>query len=217
MQSEYLINFLNEKNIPLVTKKRKTYITYAGFDQQYTYVLKDGIIKISITQQDGRNFNIDYIQGPDIVSIMRDEVSAFTASPFTIRVESEMASFYTVPRVLFWQYVNNDRHLQAYIKEYYRRNLSRSLRRAQLMIMNGKTGAVCAFIYDLVQNFGHRVAEGYLVDFQVTNEDIGGFCGISTSNSVNRILHKLKEEQVIEMDNQKILVKDPDYIKQFVL
>ena len=62
MQSEYLINFLNEKNIPLVTKKRKTYITYAGFDQQYTYVLKDGIIKISITQQDGRNFNIDYIQ-----------------------------------------------------------------------------------------------------------------------------------------------------------
>ena len=43
-----------------------------------------------------------------------------------------------------------------------------------------------------------------------------GFCGISTRNSVNRILRGLREENVITMVNQKIVVLDKDYLKQFI-
>ncbi|WP_418776805.1 helix-turn-helix domain-containing protein [Holdemanella biformis] len=82
--------------------------------------------------------------------------------------------------------------------------------------MNGKNGAVCAFIYQLIPLFGREVNNGILIDFQVTNDDIAGFCGISTRNSVNRILRGLREENVITMVNQKIVVLDKDYLKQFI-
>lgn len=39
---------------------------------------------------------------------------------------------------------------------------------------------------------------------------------ISTRNSVNRILRGLREENVITMVNQKIVVLDKDYLKQFI-
>ncbi len=42
-------------------------------------------------------------------------------------------------------------------------------------------------------------AYGILIDFNITNEDIAGFCGISTRNSVNRIIHDLKEEGVVKL------------------
>lgn len=216
MGSNYLIKFLEEKEVPTITKKRHTYLTYYGLEQQDTYVLKEGVIKTSIILRDGREFNISYIKGPDIISLLKDEVSQYTSAPFNVRIESETATFYRIPRVLFWEYVNQDSKLQDYVNSYYRNKLAEAIFRQQLMAMNGKNGAVCAFIYQLIPLFGRKVNNGILIDFQVTNDDIAGFCGISTRNSVNRILRGLREENVITMVNQKIVVLDKDYLKQFI-
>ena len=98
---------------------------------------------------------------------------------------------------------------------YYRKKLSEAIYRQQLMTMNGKNGAVCAFIYYLVGLFGREVKKGIFIDLQVTNDDIAGFCGISTRNSVNRILRGLRDEKVIQIVNNKILIKNVDYLKQY--
>lgn len=193
MGSNYLIKFLEEKEVPTITKKRHTYLTYYGLEQQDTYVLKEGVIKTSIILRDDREFNISYIKGPDIISLLKDEVSQYTSAPFNVRIESETATFYRIPRVLFWEYVNQDTKLQDYVNSYYRNKLAEAIFRQQLMTMNGKNGAVCAFIYQLISLFGREVNNGILIDFQVTNDDIAGFCGISTRNSVNRILRGLRE------------------------
>ena len=214
--SNYLIKFLEEKDVPTVTKKRHTYLTYYGLEQQDTYVLKEGVIKTSIILRDGREFNISYIKGPDIISLLKDEVSQYTSAPFNVHIESDTAVFYRIPRVLFWEYVNQDTNLQDYVNSYYRNKLSEAILRQQLMTMNGKNGAVCAFIYSLIPLFGRKLKDGIIIDFQVTNDDIAGFCGISTRNSVNRILRGLREENVITMVNQKILILDEDYLKQFI-
>lgn len=216
MGSNYLIKFLEKKDVPTVTKKRHTYLTYYGLEQQDTYVLKEGVIKTSIILRDGREFNISYIKGPDIISLLKDEVSQYTSAPFNVRIESDTAVFYRIPRVLFWEYVNQDTNLQDYVNSYYRNKLSEAILRQQLVTMNGKNGAVCAFIYSLIPLFGRKLKDGIIIDFQVTNDDIAGFCGISTRNSVNRILRGLREENVITMVNQKILILDEDYLKQFI-
>ena len=65
MDNEYLLNFLKEKNVPIIQKKRHTYLAYYGLEQQDTYVLKEGVIKTSIILHDGREFNISYINTPD--------------------------------------------------------------------------------------------------------------------------------------------------------
>ena len=216
MNNSYLLSFLSQRNIPTITRKRHTYLTYCGLEQQYTYILKEGVVKTSIILKDGREFNIAYLKGPNIISLLRDEISSYTSAPFNVRVETEEATFYLIPRVEFWNYINNDRKLQDYVKEYYRLNLAEAIQRQQLMSMNGRTGAVCAFLYTLVHQFGKEHRNGWLIDFPVTNEDIAGFCGISTRNSVNRILHNLKEQGIIDIQNQKILVMDMLYMQQYV-
>ncbi|HCT7448838.1 TPA: winged helix-turn-helix domain-containing protein, partial [Enterococcus faecalis] len=68
----------------------------------------------------------------------------------------------------------------------------------------------------LIDLFGVQTEEGILIDFQVTNEDIAGFCGISTRNSVNRIIHDLKEEKVIDIKKQKIVIYDQSYLADYI-
>ena len=61
---------------------------YYGLEQQDTYVLKEGIVKTSIILRDGREFNISYIKGPDIISLLKDEVSQYTSHlTFVLRVK----------------------------------------------------------------------------------------------------------------------------------
>ncbi|HBI2062482.1 TPA: Crp/Fnr family transcriptional regulator [Enterococcus faecalis] len=185
-------------------------------EEAYTYVLKKGVVKTSIILKDGREFNLSYIVSPDIISLLRDEVSNYTSAPFNIRIESEEASFYRIPRTVFWEYVREDAVLQDYVRDYYRAKLSESISSLQNMTMNGKKGAVCTFIYQLIGLFGVQTEEGILIDFQVTNEDIAGFCGISTRNSVNRIIHDLKEEKVIDIKKQKIVIYDQSYLADYI-
>ena len=185
---KYLIDFLEKENTPIIKKKKHMYLAYRGLEQAYTYVLIDGVVKTSIIMKDGREFNLEYVTPVDIVSLVRDEVSNYTSAPFNVRIESDEATFYRIPRIKFWEYVRDDKHLQDYIREYYRNKLSETIESLQYMTMNGKKGAVCSFLYKLMNQFGVEVEDGILIDFNVTNEDIAGFCGISTRNSVNRII-----------------------------
>ncbi|WP_244924258.1 helix-turn-helix domain-containing protein [Holdemanella biformis] len=63
--------------------------------------------------------------------------------------------------------------------------------------------------------FGIQTQKGIFIDLQVTNEDIANFCGITTRNSVNRVIRGLKEKHVIQVKNNRIIVLDMDYLKQF--
>lgn len=209
---EYLLNYLEAHQVPTIKKKRHTYLTYHGLAEYYTYVLKDGIIKNSIILQDGREYNLSYIARPDVISLLRDEVSRSTDQPFNVRIESEYATFYQVNRVTFWKYVNSTPELQNYVKNYYRKKLDENIIRLQRMVMNGKKGALCAFIYSLVDLFGRKVNEGILIDFVVTNDDIAGFCGISSRSSVNRMLKELRTDGIITIKNHKFIIQDVSYL-----
>ena len=52
MNHEYLLEFLEKKDIPTVHKLRHAYLTYYGLDHQNTYVLKEGVVKTSIILRD---------------------------------------------------------------------------------------------------------------------------------------------------------------------
>jgi CRP-like cAMP-binding protein len=117
----------------------------------------------------------------------------------------------------FWADVNRDRLLQDYVKEYYRRNLMDTMKKMQQMLMNGKFGAVCTQINELYETFGVQTTEGVLIDFEVTNEEIARFCGITSASSVNRMMQKLRESGALKSVDRKLLVTDIDFIRENII
>lgn len=217
MDNRVLSAYLAEHDFPIVVKDRKKYLTYEGLQDRYVYILKSGIIKTSVISRDGREFNLEYINGLEIVSLLKDEYSQFIDAPFNIRIESETAELYQIDRVQFWQDINSNNGLQIYVKDYYRVRLLHSMKKMQQMLMNGKFGAVCAQIYELYDMFGVHTDEGMLIDFVVTNEEIAHFCGIASASSVNRMMQQLRDLGAIEMKNRKILIKNLDVIKDNII
>ena len=210
----YLLHRLESWGYTLEERPRHTYLAYCGLDQPFTYVLAHGVVKTSIILKSGKEFNIAYLKGPSIISLLRDEVSAVTSAPFNIRVESERASFYKVPRVELWQNINGDPGLQQYVKEYYRQRWSESIRSQQLMAMNSKKGVVCGFLLNLAQKFGRTISDGVMIDLVIPYEDIAGFCGISTRNSVNRIITELRRDGLLELRNRHFVIPSLEGLRE---
>ena len=125
--------------------------------------------------------------------MFKDVVVDCKFSSLMIRVESDEASFYCVSKELFNQLLNEHSELVEYVNMYYRKKLSETISRQELMTMNGKNGAVCAFIYYLVTMFGKEARDGILIDLKIT-----------------------REEHVIRTLYNKIMVLDVEYLKQFV-
>lgn len=218
-QGDYLVRYLRRRGVPEVRKTRREYLSHYGLDQEYVYVLVSGVVKASVTLREGTRFNISYIQGPCPVSLLRDEVSSRAKSPYSVRVESREAAYMAVPRVAFWEYVNEDPRLLAYVKDYYRANLEEALYRMRYLTMNGKAGAVGGFLYDLSRRFGARSGDGTVIELDITNEDIAHFCGISSRTSVNRILRGFREQGIIDTSRGegRIVVLAPDRLERYVM
>ena len=213
MNCDYVLKYLEKMEVPIVSKKNHD-IIMCGLEKMI--FLKEGVVKVSSILEDGREYNITYAKGPNLLSLMSDTLREDVAYRIRIRVESDEASFFLVGREDFSRAVKQDEKLKEYVEAYYRENLQRALYRQKCMTMNGKSGAIYAFLYNLISLFGKEIKEGILIDMQVTNDDIAGFCGISTRNSVNRILRGLRENGVISVENQKILIKDKEYLEQYM-
>ncbi|MEQ7171620.1 Crp/Fnr family transcriptional regulator [Enterococcus innesii] len=217
MKKQILRDYLEKQAIPVVIRKKKSYLTYEGIPDRYVYILKKGIIKTSVVTHEGREFNLRYLTDFEIVSLFKDESSQEVEAPFNVRVESEEAELYKIVRDQFWADVNRDRLLQDYVKEYYRRNLMDTMKKMQQMLMNGKFGAVCTQINELYETFGIQTTDGVLIDFEVTNEEIARFCGITSASSVNRMMQKLRESGALKSVDRKLLVTDIDFIRENII
>lgn len=216
MGSQLFSDFFEKYDVPVIRIRRHALLKIDDANEENIYILKDGVVKVSVLMLDGREFNITYLKGFDAISMFKDAVNKNDFSTLMVRVESDEASFYRISKELFMEFVKKDSKLQEYVNSYYRKKLSETISRHKLMTMNGKNGAVCAFLYYLITMFGKEVRNGILIDLKITNDDIAGFCGISTRSSVNRILQGLREEHVIRTLYNKIVVLDVEYLKQYV-
>lgn len=84
-------------------------------NEENIYILKDGVVKVSVFMLDGHEFNITYLKGFDVISMLKDAVNKSDFSSLLIRVESDEASFYRIPKELFMGFVKENPKLREYV------------------------------------------------------------------------------------------------------
>lgn len=105
MNCDYVLQYLEKTEVPIVSKKNHD-IIMCGLEKMI--FLKEGVVKVSSILEDGREYNITYAKGPDLLSLMCDTLREDVAYRIRIRVESEEASFCLVSREDFSRAVKRD-------------------------------------------------------------------------------------------------------------
>ncbi len=218
MKHNILQKYIETHNFPVIEKTYHKYLTFESLEEDFTYILKDGIVKQSVLSKYGMEFNLRYVTGLEITSVLNTGYSKDMGEPYNVRIESDKASFYKVPRSVFLKDINENLELQGYVKDFYHNRLQNSMKKMQCMLTNGRIGAVSTQIYDLMTLFGEKLPDGHiLINFIITNEELGKFCGISTASSVSRILKQLKKENIIRINKQHIIITNLEKLKDNIV
>ena len=212
MNCDYVLKYLEKMEVPIVSKKNHDIIMCVFRKMIF---LKEGVVKVSSILEDGREYNITYDKGPNLLSLMCDTLREDVAYRVRIRVESEEASFCLVSREDFSRAVKRDEKLKEYVEAYYRENLQRALYRQKCMTMNGKSGAIYAFLYNLISLSGKEIKEGILIDMQITNDDIAGLLWYFYQKQCQPYFAWIKRRNVIRIVDNKILILNADYLKPY--
>lgn len=96
MGRELFSDFFIQYDVPVIRIRRHALLKIHDVDEENIYILKDGVVKVSVLTLDGREFNIIYLKGFDVISMFKDAVNKSDFSSLMIRVESDEASFYRI-------------------------------------------------------------------------------------------------------------------------
>lgn len=182
---------------------KDSYLYQEGESADKIYLVVSGMIKLCKITEDGRELsyricNMDQILG-DLTLFTEKCVYLLDAYVLTDAIVLEFNKI-TIEEHFF---LNNN------LAYEFTKAIGETYKRTQLryrdIISQGKRGALIATLIRLANTYGVNKPEGILVNFSITNQELGNFCGISRE-STNKVLRNLKEEGILNTVKGKIII-----------
>ncbi len=180
-------------NVILKTFKKGEYIVQQNEKPKIVYIIKKGITKCFITEENGKDYVLDFSSAGEIIG----EVELLTHKDqyFSTIEALTILEVYVIPKVVFDQLNNEDNDFNMLIKEVLAHRLMNTSKRSSYQQIYPLLYSVLKIIYDFGQ-----------LDEHISKQDLANYLGI-TVRSLNRTLQELVDKKIItinEVDNFEI-------------
>ncbi|MBO2532469.1 MAG: hypothetical protein CW342_06175 [Thermoactinomycetaceae bacterium] len=198
----------------LMTPKRVQSGTNLFQDKEqadYLYFIHEGIVKIFNNTESGEEIALSLKYAGDMVGDpctlsppfqWSNAVTLTDALLGVIRKEELEALMLRHPdlalRFIQWLSVNQ-RILETKVRD---------------LLVYGKTGALASTLIRLCNTCGRETEEGILIPTRLTNQDLANFIG-ATRESVNRMLSRMKRENILSMRSGSLIIHDLNRLREF--
>ncbi|CAM3043279.1 Crp/Fnr family transcriptional regulator [Paenibacillus sediminis] len=203
-------NFAKIKNIMYDFRVSKgSHLFWEGDTADKLYYIKDGKVRITKSNIEGKQFILYMFKTGDFLGQIdpyQDSKQSFNAEAVEDCVIGTVQK--TDLEVLLWQ------HGDLAIEFVRWMGLTHRLTQTKFrdLMLYGKPGALCSTLIRLANTYGVEQGEHILIQERLTNTDLADHIG-AARESVNRMLHELKEQDVLAIENGHILIKKMDYLK----
>lgn len=182
-----------------------SYLYQEGEKGDKIYLVASGKIKLCKVTEDGRELtyricNVDQLLG---------ELTLFTEECV------HLLDAYVMTNSIVWEFKKTTLEEHFFLNTNLAYEMTKAIgenyKRTQLryrdIISQGKRGSLIATLIRLANSYGVKRPDGILINFPLTNQELGNFCGISRE-STNKILRTLKEEGILNSIKSKIIIYD---------
>ena len=175
------------------------------------FIIRQGRVKVSKSSADGREQILHILKEGDIFA----EVVLFDQGVYPATAEA-------VEETRVWLLRNGDMEvlLQNHPKLAVNllRLMGRRLRQAQLLIRDLALHDTCGRLAGLLLRFarreGERTERGIVLDLDLTRQELASMIGTSRE-TVARILSRFQREGLLELDKQKIVIRDEQKLRDW--
>lgn len=184
-----------------------TLICQQGEVQERLFIVVEGLLDIYILAENGRKYTQAVYRQGDIVG----ELEIFEGKPFVSNVEAlTKIKLIGLPRDLFLKWIELDHHFTLYLLRKVTRlfyDLSQKAGEDKLYSLYHR---ICRHLLSHVEGRRQNGEEIRVVmDKQKLSQQLA-----VTPRSINRVLQKLKQKGILELDSHTLRVKDIEKLRK---
>lgn len=179
----------------------------------YIYILLRGSVSLGRVHMKGKEFILKILSGEELILeyqlFKKQPKYHFFAKTFT---DCEMLM---IKREEFEDFVQGNERVQNALSSWLSTRYLKAQMKCQDLMMNGKKGGLYSIIIRLCNSYGIMTDEGILIDIPLTHQELANFT-YGTREVVQRMLKELREKDIITYNQQRLVVRDINYLKESV-
>ena len=183
---------------------------YEGDDVKALYYIKSGRVKLTKTNEDGKEIILSFMQTDDLVGEFGGMDCEYHGYEAEI-VEEGMVGVIMMRDLEIYLSQNGEMALE------FIRWMGTAQRMMQYklrdLLMNGKAGALASMLIRACNSYGKVTPEGILITQKMNHADIAELIG-ATRENVTKTLSGWKEQGIVEVSQGRILVRELSELHQ---
>jgi CRP/FNR family transcriptional regulator, cyclic AMP receptor protein len=192
-----------ESNILRRFYKKHSILHFPKMLDKYVYFLKEGIIKIAVTNKDGREFIKYLLKQGNLFGTIPLLGGAESQEDYAVTLEDSCVCFIDSAKLKQWMEENDDLRTKIY-KQIGSRIHKVENRLVSMIFKNART-RIQEFIIDFVTEFGSVTENGYEIKNILTHDDIAKLTATSRQ-TVSSVLSRLRNKKWLEYNNRYIKI-----------
>ncbi|MCQ6280977.1 Crp/Fnr family transcriptional regulator [Bacillus sp. EB600] len=190
--------------------EKGTFLFQEGSLANELYIIHSGIVQINKIIPDGRELTIRMCTSGDLIC----ELDLFCpAEKYLLsgRV-TESGEVSVIMKDVLEEKLSKDHILAAEFMRWMGFQFRKTQAKFRDLVLNGKKGALYSTLIRIVNSFGEKTNEGFLISVPLTNQELANFCGTSRE-VVNRLLSELRKEGVISVNKGIITIHNLEFLR----
>lgn len=179
----------------------------------YVYILLRGSVALGRVHMKGKEFILKILSGEEVII----EYQLFKQQPkyhFYAKTFTD-CELLMIKRTEFEHFAKDHPVAINALTSYLSTRYLKAQMKCQDLMMNGKKGGLYSIIIRLCNSYGVMTDEGILIDIPLTHQELANFT-YGTREVIQRMLKDLREKDVISYHNQRLTVKNINYLKDGV-
>jgi CRP-like cAMP-binding protein len=199
-----------EKLTRMLEVKRGTRLYLPGDPSDQIFLLKSGVVKISMTTTDRREVILALLHAGDIFG----ELAVVDDAPRDHVAEAyEDSVICALSRDTMLRLIRETPEIAFQITKLIGLRLRTFRSRIEELLCRSAHARVAHALLDLAEQHGVHDAEGILIPLRLSQGDLGRLVGLSRE-TVNGILQEWRAQNLLAMDRRTIRLRDPGRLRQ---
>lgn len=187
------------------------YLFHEGDPAQYFYFVRSGQIFIMKYAESGRVLSLRLATKGSIIG----ELPLYEENPVYIfnavaQIQSEV---YAIEFSTLHSYLEKKPSLAISLLKIIGQHMRKQHSKFRDLLLYGKKGALYSTLIRLANSYGKEFDDGILISVPLTNQELANYSA-TARESLNRMLSELRRQNVIEMRDGLIFIKDIDFLKK---
>lgn len=184
--------------------KKKDILFYEGEPCEVIYLINKGRVKVYKTTEDGREQIVNLLGKGDIFP----HVGWYGGSAYPATAESlEDGQLYFLYINKFTQLLEVNPRLTIKLLQEFDAKIRELQGRLSNVLSRDMTEKILNILYSLAKNKGIETEEGYMLEIELTHQDIANMVG-TTRETASRVISQLKKEGKLILDHKMLLIKE---------